>query len=110
MAKRAKDTQTYRPFSESLVRDVLSGPTASPAVEAESEKKSRSGKRATAPASESRPADGQSLLSSRPDQGPFDPRKKLSREKRYLLSLDEEERIESLVRRLASELQTPLRS
>ena len=115
MAKRSTSSEPYRPVRTSLVADVLAGGGAvEPALEPP--------KAAPQPAAPA-PAPARWEPRSRPQvQVPeaapepvrqtvpaFDPRQKLSREKRYLLSADEEDRIEDLVRSMARELQTPLK-
>lgn len=116
MAKRVKDSEPYHPVRASLVADVLAGGGgASPAREAEP----AAAPPRPAPALWSQPAaparfEPRPRVQAAPPPEPeavptFDPRQRLSREKRYLLSPDEEDRIEDLVRSLARELQTPLK-
>lgn len=121
MAKRAKDQEPYRPVRASLVADVMGASSAAPALQPVEERPAPPRPpvapmhQAQAPASrwEPRPRVVAPAPAAEPEeQEPvpqLDPRQKLSREKRYLLSADEEDRIEDLVRSMARELQTPLK-
>lgn len=118
MAKRVKDNEPYHPVRASLVADVLAGGGgASTAREAEP---AVAPSPRPAPVVLPQPAPAPARFEPRPrvQAAPppepeavptFDPRQRLSREKRYLLSPDEEDRIEDLVRSMARELQTPLK-
>lgn len=115
MAKRTKDTEPYHPVRASLVADVLAGggAAAAPAMEVEPAPAPTRMAPVAPPSApgrfEQRPRP-HVVQSPEPEPVPtFDPRQRLSREKRYLLSPDEEDRIEDLVRSLARELQTPLK-
>ena len=101
MAKRVKEAEAnrYRPVQQSLVAAAAAGgggagtvvpPRAVPET------------RTPVAVSDSEPR------AKRVDEV-LDPRQRLSREKRYLLTSEEEDVIESLVRRLAGELRTPLK-
>jgi len=118
MAKRAKDQEPYRPVRASLVAEVMTGAAAAPAMQRAEEPAPQPARPAVippqAPANrwEGRPRHiaPEPVEPEEPQQVPqLDPRQKLSREKRYLLSADEEDRIEDLVRSMARELQTPLK-
>ena len=137
MAKRAKNAEPFRPVQASLVQDVL-GPASvseepvrqerreieqAPAARLreaprsrvefqEAESRASVRERSAPPEPEvrrtveaERPAPSRS-----PDPAaPLDPRRKLSREKRYLLTREEEDSIEQLARSLARDLETPVK-
>lgn len=111
MAKRVQDVDAnrYRPVRQSLVQEVAVGgggevaqvvpvPAPAPIVEPS---------RPTPEAAPVRAVPREEKQSSVAEA--LDPRQRLTREKRYLLTMEEEDEIEGLVRRLAVELQTPLK-
>ena len=117
MAKRAADVAPYHPVRESLVADVMAGGRTL-AVEVQPTRESLRPVQQMSEASPKAQWEGIPRLAiAQPtartedarQQEAVDARKRLSREKRFLLSAEEEDRIEDLVRSLARELQTPLK-
>lgn len=123
MAKRAFDREVYRPVQASMVAAVLAPVRSAEAFPSDLEaatapdvgrEGSQEARVVAMPHPGGRPGVRVSAQESSAAQplaqgGVFDPRRRLSREKRFLLSPDEEDRIEDLVRNLARELQTPLK-
>ena len=101
MAKRVPpDEQPFRPVSESIVRSVLSH-------QRESHQKETDDKIETA---ENNQSIGEKEANNRPERVEEKPLEKRNREKRFLLSLSEERRLETLAISLSAELGTSVKS
>ena len=121
MAKRATDTKPFRPLQAGLLQDVLGSGASSADTSEVAEHQGTRPEPASSPAGRARvPArpqqQSQPVERQRAEQEPeadalpaLDPRKKLSREKRYLLTQDEEDRIEQLARSVARAVGTPVK-
>jgi predicted RNase H-like nuclease len=120
MAKRATQTEPYRPVQASLVSQVLAGGAGvSSGAEQQADEAPAPARQPISvqpvvvqppPASAQRWGPRQVAVEPEPEQElAFGKMERLVREKRVMLSAKEEERIEDLVRSLARELRTPLK-
>lgn len=117
MGKKSSSTEPYRPVRASLVSEVLSGASSVPAPAAQVQPAPAEAREprvvaVTPPQVAAQRWERSRAASAAPEveqELVLDRGERLTREKRVMLSVAEEERVEDLVRSIARELKTPVK-